>query len=130
LDLISDERRILYSVQVPNVPVPSTHAVLAGGGAVPPPPPPQALSSANAAPSNSSFNFVRCRIICFTSLVLPIDQLLLQWSTNIFPREKIDAAIIGLAWRFHCGAARIATQPHEEPHANESTEAVMALQWL
>jgi len=77
--LVSDKRLILYSVQLPTVDVPSTHAVLAGGGAAPPLlPPPQALSSANVAPSNSSFNFIRCRMVYFTSLVLPVYQLLLE----------------------------------------------------
>jgi len=63
----------------------------------PPPPPPQALSSVNAAPSNSSLNFVRCRIICFTSLVMPIYQLQLYWSTTTFSRVfETDAVLLAL----------------------------------
>jgi len=74
--------------------VSSTHVVLA---APPPPPPPQALSSVNAAPSNSSLNFVRCRIIFFTSLVMPIYQLRLYWSTTTFFRVlEADAVLLAL----------------------------------
>jgi len=72
--LVSDKRLILYSVQLPTVDVPSTHAVLAGGGAAPPLlPPPHALNSANIALSNSSPNFVRCCIFYLARITgLPV----------------------------------------------------------
>jgi len=58
-----DERVMLYSVQLPNCDVPSTHAVLpAGGAATELLPLLHAPSSANTALSSSRLNFVRRRI--------------------------------------------------------------------
>jgi hypothetical protein len=77
-------------VQLPNVEVPSTHAVLpAGGAATELLPLLHAPSSANATLSSSRLNFVRRRIVCFSSLVLPVYQFVAR---NVL--QKIRHALL------------------------------------